>query len=349
MLTAQNVLSLAANMLQPGDSIVKEEVEYVYSGNSGKDIIWDFGNLTAEDSFYLKYDTINKSHFAGYDAHKTYKYHLSNDSLKLLGYESPLIGMEYQKPQLIMPFPLELNQIFISDYQGEGRYCGTHYEKSFGTIKIKADAEGTLILSEKDTLPNTLRVYTINTEAILLNRDSSRNDMDNIKQVITEHYQWFAKGYRYPVFETITSSTYDNLKHVSTKQCAYRCKPEMQQELKDSTNEIIRINDKQISPNGSNNRQENGIDASGSNDSGFTYQITVYNNQVNITYSIEHPAHIHAMLVDVMGTVHRELQQTDYPGAGHTMSIDCTCLRRGQYIVYINVNGTVFNTIIPVK
>ena len=35
MSLAQNILSLAANMLQPGDSIVKEEVEYVYSGNSG--------------------------------------------------------------------------------------------------------------------------------------------------------------------------------------------------------------------------------------------------------------------------------------------------------------------------
>ena len=73
MSLAQNILSLAANMLQPGDSIVKEEVEYVYSGNSGKNVIWDFSNLTVENSYYLKYDTLNKSQFVGYDAHKTYK------------------------------------------------------------------------------------------------------------------------------------------------------------------------------------------------------------------------------------------------------------------------------------
>ena len=349
MSLAQNILSLAANMLQPGDSIVKEEVEYVYSGNSGKNVIWDFSNLTVENSYYLKYDTLNKSQFVGYDAHKTYKYHLSNDSLKLLGYESPLIGVEYQRPQLIMPFPLQLNQVYISDFQGDGLYCGTRYERTFGTIKIEAEAEGTLILSEKDTLPNTLRIYTVNTEAILLNRDSSQNASGNIKQIITEHYQWFARGYRYPVFETITSSTYDNLNHVSTQQHAYRCKPEVQQILQDSINERIRINDKLITSNGDNDRQSDDNDALDSGNPGFSYQLATNNNHVNIIYNLEHPAHIHAMLVDVMGTVHRELQQTNNPGVGYTMNIDCSSLRRGQYIIYINVNGTIFNTKIPVK
>lgn len=90
-------------------------------------------------------------------------------------------------------------------------------------------------------------------------------------------------------------------------------------------------------------------DALDSRNPGFSYQLATNNNHVNIIYNLEHPAHIHAMLVDVMGTVHRELQQTNNPGVGYTMNIDCSSLRRGQYIIYINVNGTIFNTKIPIK
>lgn len=347
LVRAQNTLSQAANMLQPGDSVTKERVEYVHAGDTGKDVVWDFSNLEANDLYYIKYDTISHLQLVGYDTQKTYKYQTTVDGLLLRGYESPLMRMDFQQPQVILPLPMQFNQTMMTDYQGEGRYSGTHFERTAGTIRITADAEGTVILSEKDTLPNTLRVYSINTAAIRLNKDSCQNDEDNLKQVITEHYQWYARGYRYPVFETVTSSTYYNLDHIATQQYAYRCPPDIQVALNDTVNEAIRLSDLSLPYKG--NKSEDGGGGQKPGRSGFTYTVNTNGNQAIITYNLENPATIHAMMVDVMGTIYRDLHQTNEAGVGHTMSIDCTGLRRGQYIIYMNVNGTIYHTKIPVK
>lgn len=150
---AQNTLSLAANLMQPGDSVTKERMEYVYAGDDGEYVLWDFSNLEPEDIYCIKYDTISKSQLVGYDMKKTYYYQVSNDTLLMTGYESPLLSVDYTRPQLIQTFPLQFGQTYSADYQGDGHYCGTHYERNFGSVRTTADAIGTLILSEKDTLP----------------------------------------------------------------------------------------------------------------------------------------------------------------------------------------------------
>lgn len=343
---AQNTLSLEANLMLPGDSITKERVEFVPAGDDGNQAVWDYSNLEAEGIYSIRFDTISRSQLIGYDMQKTYNYRITNDSLLMTGYESPLLSVEYQKPLLIQAFPLRYGQTYNTDYQGEGRYCGTHFERNFGSVRITADAIGTLILSEKDTLPNTLRVYTINTEAIRLNRDSCRNDSDNLKQVITENYQWYAPGYRYPVFETVTSSTYDNMNHVATQQYAYRCPPEIQEEMNDSINERIRREQRYEADS---HYIHHGKQAPQGKDVGFIYDVEVNGNKIFINYSIEETATIHAMIVDVMGNIYHNVRQTNPAGDNYQINIDCTNLRQGQYIVYINVNGTVYNKKIPVK
>lgn len=345
---AQNILSLPANLIQPGDSITKERVKYVYAGDAGKDVIWDFSNLEKEDTYYIKYDTINQSQWEGYDTQKTYYYRIANDGMQMTGYESPLLNMDYKLSLLILPFPLQFNQTYSADFLGEGRYCGTHYERTLGAVRITADAQGTLILSESDTLYNTLRVYTVNTMSIRLSNDSCYNDADNMKQVITEHYQWYARGYRYPVFETITSSTYDNMNHVATQQLSYRCPPEIQMVLNDSINERIRLEQQQLSDNNKNEYDNGSLHPHGG-DVSFTYGVNVNGNHVIISYNLDQTATIHAMMVDVLGNIYHDMQQTNSAGSNYLMSIDTTGLRRGQYIIYINVNGKIYNTKISVK
>ena len=194
---------------------------------------------------------------------------------------------------------------------------------------------------------NTLRVYTVNTEAIRLNKDSCRNDSDNLKQVITEQYQWYAHGYRYPVFETITSSTYDNMSHVATQQYAYRCLPEMQTELSDSINDRIR-QEGRFTADGLIHSGNSGK-ASQNNDAGFAYDLVVNGKTVTITYNIEQTATIRILIVDVMGNIYQNIQQTNPEGNNYSVSIDCSSLRRGQYIAYINVNGNIYNKKFPIK
>ena len=345
---AQNVLGKLSNQIQPGDSVSRIEVEYMDPGEFGTDIVWDFSGIGVKDTNYVKYDSIGGSHLVETGQKFAYKYKISKDSLMIIGYESPLTEINFHHPRLQLLFPFQLHQEAIAEYAGEGRYCGKFFERTFGTIKIKADGEGTIILSENDTLPNTLRIYTVNTASLRLSADSCRNDSDNLKQVITEHYQWFARGYRYPVFETVTSSTYDNLEHISTCQYAYRCSPEIQEELNDTINEQIREADRQTSYN--NRNQQSAKDTSNhSNGNIFNYDVQSNGNQFTITYSLTETSHVHAMVVDVMGNIYRDIQQSNAAGSDYSMYFDCSGLRPGQYIIYINVNGTIYNVKIPVK
>ena len=84
-------------------------------------------------------------------------------------------------------------------------------------------------------------------------------------------------------------------------------------------------------------------------DSIFTYDADVSGNYVSVTYSLTQPATVHAMIIDVMGTVYQDIHQNHSAGSGYNMSFDLNGLRHGQYVIYINVNGSIYNIKIPVK
>ena len=270
---AQNVLTLNCNLMQPGDSVTMQIADYMDAGEAGENVVWDFSGIDCSGMCYIKYDTIQHSQLVGYDAQNTDTFSLDHNHLMLSNKESALQCMNYLQPQLLQVFPFRYNETFSKEYGGEGRYCGTHYERTFGTIQITADGQGTLILSDNDTLSNTLRVYTINTASIRLNSDSCRNDSDNMKQVITERYQWFTRGFRYPVFETVTSSTYNNLNYVSTQQYAICCPPSVQSEITDSINEEIRHRDILVRQNGKNQEDDNPESDKNRNKCFFDYKL----------------------------------------------------------------------------
>ncbi len=349
---AQEVLTSACNQIKTGDSLTIAMTEYVYSDATGEDAYWDYSGLKYTGTYTLRFDTLMNKQHVGYDSQKIWKYQVEEKGLALCGYEDNLTRMVFIAPQMILPFPLQYGQTYSKSYQGEGLYCGTHYIKAFGKVQIVADAQGTLILPDADTLYNTLRVYTVDTKAVRLSKDSCRNDSDNLKQVITERYQWFARGYRYPVLESVSSSTYHNLNHIATKQYGCLFPPEVQATLCDTINEYIRRDDA-LAWAGRNANHQNGEDKesekssqSDSKNSGFTYDIHTNGSQVSITYSLETAAHLHVMVVNVMGMVYRDTQHDSPAGPLQTLTIDCSGLRRGQYVIYMNVNGTIYNHMI---
>ena len=345
---SQNILEKQTNLMQPGDGVTMIELEYIDAGESGNDMVWDFSGLETLGSSYIKYDTITDHQIVSIGQKYANKFRMANDSMLITSYESPLTTIDYQRPQLQLVFPFQYLQTATADYFGEGKYCGKYFERTFGVTKIHADGEGTIIMSENDTLYNVLRVYSVNTASIRLNADSCRNDSDNLKQVITERYQWYVRGYRYPVFETVTSSTYNDLNHVATLQHAYMCPPVIQVALDDSINAQIRETDRQLYGNDKQGQSAKG-DVSHHEGKGFTYKVLSDGNHFTITYSLDETSHIHAMVVDVMGNIYRDIHQSNSAGSDYSMYFDCTGLRPGQYIIYINVNGSIYNIKISVK
>lgn len=68
-----------------------------------------------------------------------------------------------------------------------------------GKVAIQADGLGKLILSERDTLDNVLRVHTQTTTLMAMDVNYAEIDSIHPKQEIEDKYEWYYKGFRYPV------------------------------------------------------------------------------------------------------------------------------------------------------
>lgn len=222
-------LSSDCNRPRGCDRLVKRVVATCEVGEGGAQQVWDFSGLELRDANYeLQYVEQGADTVIGIEHRTMYYYRTSGDSLFCLGYENPTTLITYQKPELLLTFPLFQGRVITDYFDGVGNYCGRMNIRLRGKSTIMADASGMLILPDGDTLRNVLRTYTHkrihqrmtsqiimpdslreNIVPFVLNRDSIDYLLINDSiRLETETWRWYADGYRYPVFETVKSTVY---------------------------------------------------------------------------------------------------------------------------------------------
>ena len=72
---------------------------------------------------------------------------------------------------------------------------------------------------------------------------------------------------------------------------------------------------------------------------GFSYEISQNDYSVTIRYQADHYEKITALLTNNQGIVYQRLEKTGLAGSGQ-IEFNTTGLGRGQYIIYMNVDGT---------
>lgn len=330
---AQYSIELLNNVIREGDIVKKSACYYSSAGNGGEDVLWDFSEHLGTCSHFIHYSSDSTLRITGNNGKALYGYSIHGDSLLMVSYENPLEHISYTRPVLIMRYPMQYGDTFQQCFDGRGKYCESHFERVIGNIVSTADGYGRLILSEKDTLDNVLRVYTLKTSSIRIDIDSCKTDSDFLKQEIEEHYQWYARGYRYPVYETVSRTCYDNMEPVSVSQFALCCLPESQRELSDSLNEeLARL------PDEINTAPDI-----------YHYHVEVQGDVINISYSLDGQARLRFIVADLAGMVHRQTERGNDAGDGYAMQIDCSTLPRRQYILYMNVNGKIYSEKVIIK
>ncbi len=290
---SQTVLESKLNRPRSGDNLWKQEVRFKDPGRSGKNVLWDFSALEpvvhqenkqigsfdgvdwtkpVDISMYVKVvdETHRKVTFfdsdpgivSALDNGAIYRYNDRGDSILIWEYETPSTRISYDRPQTWMKFPFAYGDSFSSHYNGEG----TLYEQtgmiSSGILAVEADAYGMMILPDKDTLENVLRVRILQThidermpvgvlkEKMEIQENSlagktTEKEADPVKAfeltlakatasedkkpLYTETIRWYATGYRYPVFETIRSFTGESEKASLENSRAFFYHPEEQQ------------------------------------------------------------------------------------------------------------------------
>lgn len=325
-------LSKEANLLADSDVLSVQQIPYFYADGNGENLVWDFSdNISNEGSskLWLQKDALSRNAIMSTNG-ITYCIY-NGDTLFVAGKESPLSKTSYKRLQLLMHYPLSYGDSISAPFFGDGVYCGDHPYREQGASTVMADARGSIVL-EGDTIPNVMRVYTLRTYSICMDIDSSALDTARLKQVIEERYDWYAQGYRYPLFTTISSTSYANMEAIGTEQKAFCMLHDKQGLLSDAYNEEVRKNDS--TANADREKGETDI---------IHYILVQSGNVVSINYSLDAAADITALVSDAKGIVYRRGHQHGGKGDNYTMTINCNGLHLGEYILYINVNGKVYS------
>lgn len=315
------------------DSIQKSSLRYFSPGKGGKNKVWDFSKkLSSRETFQVMFMKDSTGVVSVSEPGKINYYRTTPDTLILTSSESPLEKREYVGEKVSRKFPLKLNDSIKSQFRCEGMYCGDHPFREVGTTLINVDAEGALVLAENDTVRNVKRVHTIDTYSVCMDIDVAALDTARMTQVIDERYEWYLPDSEYPVIEISTSTTYINMDAMGTTRHAFCNLPN------DKATYYI--------------TEDNGEETDGQDDSYnegtaesdvIHYKIGSSSGIVNICYDLDADAEISIIISDYMGMTYRHKKWTQDAGLGYTAQINCSGLRPGIYILYINVNGKVYS------
>lgn len=347
LLSAQQlILDAEHNMFRPNDRIIKQQIEYKFPGDSGEDVIWDFNHLQpVNDEYELLYE--GDSVIIGREHRTCYKYLLQNDSLFFLGFENATTFFKNNQPELYLEFPIVYGKKNETYFYGQGKYSAVFNILSCGKSYIEADAYGKLILPDGEMLHNVLRVHrkkVINTQMIPLhNPDSLSYDnlfSDNIEfllnndslRIETNTYSWYVEGYRYPVFETINTTTYKFDNVVSNSNTAFLFTPvEQYYGLdEDSYNSLKR---ERSSLNGDSADKCENDSSEDSKDLSEIIEliIDVNANTLRISYHLPEGSDVRLLLSDVQGWLVYSGNMGNQPEGSHVAEIDLSALMPGEY------------------
>lgn len=332
ILTAYGQVNLFEIALSSTDSLQKNRIRYFSPGEGGSNKVWDFSNkLGSKESAQVMFAKDSTGVVSVIEPGKISYYRTTPDTLILFGSESPLEKREYAMEKVSKEFPLEYGDSVSMPFRCEGMYCGNHPFREVGTTTIKVDAVGSIVLAENDTVRNVRRVHTIDAYGICMALDSTALDTAKLTQVIDERYEWYLPGAQYPIIENVTSTTYLNMDVIGTTQYAYCNLPEdetafyITPEEDDETDEPEIEVDEQPTPDI------------------IHYEIKTQGKIINLTYSLDEEASITTIVASYIGLLCKSSQWTQNSGQGYSVQINCSGLHPGIYILYLNVNGKVYN------
>ena len=337
---AQSMLTHDSNGLLEGE-FARHSIDFFDAGQGGENLLWEYPLDFIEDNER----TVNvATDFLGVyrmtdDSHAEYYLEQADSTSGTTIWqqfqcseENPLSKTEYMKPLLRMKYPFEYGDTITRPFMGKGVYCGDHHFLKRGATTVMADATGSLVIGEGDTLRNVLRVYTLKSYSICMDLNAAALDTAKLRQVIEEKYEWYARGYRYPVLQTKTSTSYANMQALGTTHTAWCSLPSDMLSLNDSVNHEVQRSDSIAE-----------AQREAANRDIIHYTTTVSNGVVTLDYSLDAKAHIIMLVADAFGMTYRRAEWTQEEGHGYLRQIDCNGLRRGTYILYINVNGRIYS------
>jgi hypothetical protein len=355
ILAAQHVLQSELNLPRMGDEIIKQQVEYKDPGRSGENVIWNFGQLQSinneyslvysepgliGDSIYiLGLDTIPASEiipgdlWIGAEHNTLYYYRFADSRLWTLGHENATTILQYSKPLLSGVFPVHYQDVHTNTYTSKGLYSSSIPFENAGSIRLEADAYGMMVLPSGDTLRNVMRTQAIRSFSETLPTAEGDSVTLNTQQ---ENYQWYSKGYRYPIFETMRTVFMEDSTEIDRFETAFFYPPQEHFYLDDDEENLAILE--------SETDENTPIDPW----AGLSYNI--FPNPVKTFLDVElylpRQAHIRIQLRNTMGNIFLNEEKGNYPVGICSFRFDAYAYPVGNYIIDIWLDDHLISGII---
>lgn len=198
------VITRSAHAPRPGDSPAIDLYQGVDPGAPGPARLWDFSAaLPKGDPYGLRITGIPDSLVTmRFPRHRMYC-SLKGDSLLWHGYETRHILLTDSAGIPYMTYPVAYGDSCARPFCLTGRYALERPAANRGLACVKADASGTLLMPDGDTVRSVLRVCREYRGVPRLGPGALRLaavDSALSPEVVYREYDWYAPGYRYPLF-----------------------------------------------------------------------------------------------------------------------------------------------------
>ena len=352
------------NRYRGNDVLEKKQVTVKGFSLSDTEDVWSLKEAElSEETYNAEYTSEIDTMMAVEQGNRMY-YSQDRGAVSIIGSENFMELMSYDMPETWLTFPMQVGDSVCGYFNGSGPYCERFFLRRYGTYKTQADATGKIGLPQGDTLRNVLRLHTeryVGTIAVPIDTMLYKIPaftVDSIVQhlapdtakVREDIYRWYAEGYRYPILEAKTTSYRDSM----LTEEMYYCPPEIQEQLPlDEENkqvlarlieeELARWQSPSLSPDDGHHPQKRGKD-------GFSYELSQPDGSdlVTIHYDTDHETRVTALISNGLGYIYRRADQSCPAGSGQ-FSLSSTGLRKGQYIIYIHVDGNQYAEKVNVK
>ena len=353
----RNVLTAELNMMRGGDVLERVAAAPFPAGDSGEDVFWNFSEISETGKSVRRHVSAGDTVFAVIEGGTMDKYRFSGDSIISIGYENRLAVLNDSVPYTRLVFPFSYGQKTGGSFIFTGRYAQDRDAETGGTVTVEADATGRMLLPSLDTLDNVLRVRTDTRAWLRLLRHGEALDdsiaTDSLPFYERSVYEWYAPGYRYPVFETRLYRLYEHGRPCGSYGVSYYYPTAEQESLaNDPANRKIRedifLEKRGLRADGDSERNsdgENGQDGGRGTVSGVVASATP--SEVTVSFDVSGGETVIGMtLADLYGRVYGYIPEHAVGEGSHTETIDTSRLTPGEYVLTVFANGAKLDEII---
>jgi hypothetical protein len=280
-------------------------------------------------------------------------------------------------PETLLRYPFAYGDSLSAPFHGTSQYCERTYAQVYGLSSVKADASGTMVTPEGDTLRHVLRVHVLRTEGTLplpvYTEPAMRLLLDSLPAFTadsvyarlqrgsdmrtTDACYFFAEGYRYPI---LTITTTDHGESSFTE--AFYLSPREQETLAwDPVNERLREGVDRLSTDGGANVNGGsrllasggqGFDPSGSGHSPLSsYNLSSNGDGLSghLTFDLSREASFAASIHTADGKTVWMLPESTLSAGHHTAEVDLSHCTRGVFTLTLRADGQKETAKITVK